>query len=245
MSEVNSMTDELEVLCTICARGGSKGIPGKNLKQVGGKPLVGHAIVDAQEWGRCSDVVVSTDSDEIASIAEDFHAQVPFTRPPELASDEAGKLPVIQHALEWMESDRGMEYDYVVDIDATAPLRVPSDIEGCFQTVQQNEKTTNAYTVCEADKNPYFNMVELDAEGYVVLSKQLDDEVVRRQESPIVYAMNAAVYVYERDFLLETDSVHGERTRVSEMPPERSVDIDTERDLQFVEFMFEREGFNS
>jgi N-acylneuraminate cytidylyltransferase/CMP-N,N'-diacetyllegionaminic acid synthase len=229
-----------EILCTVCARGGSKSVPGKNIREVGGKPLVGHAVSDAKRWERDVDVVVSTDDDRIASVAEEFGAQAPFRRPSELASDSAAKLPAIQHAVRHIESDRGERYEYVVDIDATAPLRRPSDIEDCFLAVVKDEQATNAYTVCEADKNPYFNMVELDEGRYASLSKELGDNVVRRQDAPTVYEMNAAIYVYERDFLMDADSVHGEYTRVSVMPPERSVDIDTKFDLKLVEFMFER-----
>ncbi|MFD1585898.1 cytidylyltransferase domain-containing protein [Halorientalis brevis] len=229
-----------EILCTICARGGSKGIPGKNVREVGGKPLVGHAISDARRWNRSADIVVSTDDDEIASVAEEYGGRVPFRRPAELASDTAGKLPAIHHAVKQMEAIKKEQYDYVVDVDATTPLRRPSDIEDCFTAVQNDDHTTNAYTVCEADKNPYFNMVELDEDGYASLSKEIGPDIVRRQDVPTVYEMNAAVYVYERDFLMETDTIQGEYTRVSVMPPERSVDIDTELDLKFVEFMFER-----
>jgi N-acylneuraminate cytidylyltransferase/CMP-N,N'-diacetyllegionaminic acid synthase len=229
-----------EILCTICARGGSKGVPNKNLREVGGKPLIGHAVSDALSWERETDVAVSTDDETIASVAEDFGAAVPFMRPSELASDEAAKLPAIQHAVEYIETECGITYDYVVDIDATTPLRQPSDIEDCFEAVVTDEEATNAYTVCEADKNPYFNMVELDEAGYASLSKSLNDGVVRRQDAPVVYEMNAAVYVYERDFLMKADSTHGNYTKISVMPSERSVDIDTEIDLQFVEFMFEQ-----
>jgi N-acylneuraminate cytidylyltransferase/CMP-N,N'-diacetyllegionaminic acid synthase len=229
-----------EILCTICARGGSKGVPNKNLKEVGGKPLIGHAVSDALTWERDTDVVVSTDDEAIASVAEEFGAAVPFMRPSELASDEAAKLPVIQHAVEYIETERSITYDYVVDIDATTPLRRPVDIEDCFEAVITDQEATNAYTVCEADKNPYFNMVELDEDGYASLSKSLDDVVVRRQDAPVVYEMNAAVYVYKRDFLMKTDSPHGNYTKISVMPPERSIDIDTKKDLQFVEFMFDR-----
>ena len=229
-----------EILCTICARGGSKGVPNKNIREVGGKPLVGHAVSDARRWERKTDVMVSTDDDRIAKVAEEFGAEVPFRRPAELASDSAGKLSAIQHAVEQMESNREERYEYVVDIDATTPLRRPEDIEDCFLSVDEDERATNAYTVCEADKNPYFNIVELDEDGYATLSKELGSDIVRRQDAPAVYEMNAAVYVYERDFLMETDSVHGEYTRVLVMPPERSIDIDTKLDLEFVEFIFER-----
>lgn len=231
-----------KVLCTVCARGGSKGVPNKNIREVAGKPLVGHAICDIRNWDGYDEVIVSTDSEEIASVAKEYGAQVPFKRPQELASDEAGKLPVIKHALKQMESNLDKQYDYVVDVDATTPLREPEHIEDCFNAVAEHEQTTNAYTVCEADKNPYFNMVEIDEDGYASLSKELDESVVRRQDAPAVYEMNAAVYVYEREYLLNTTTHHGEYTRVSVMPPERSVDIDTELDLQLVKFLAENQG---
>lgn len=232
------MTD---ILCTICARGGSKGVPDKNIREVGNKPLIGHAVTDAREWERDADIVVSTDSDAIASVAEEYGALVPFERPAELATDEAAKLPAIKHAVRWMESSKETQYDYVVDIDATTPMRLPGDIQDCFEPVVEDNRATNAYTVCEAEKNPYFNMVELDNEGYASLSKELDDDVVRRQDAPTVYEMNAAVYVFERDFLMDTNSIHGKYTRVSVMPRKRSIDIDTELDLRFVEFLYEHE----
>jgi len=229
------MTD---VLCTICARGGSKGIPRKNVRRVGGKPLIVHSIEHALGWQRTTDVVVSTDDEDIRDVAREHGADAPFIRPAELATDDAAKLPVIKHAANKMERRRERQYEYVVDLDATAPLRIIEDIENCFQMADSDD-VSNVYTVTEADKNPYFNMVELDDDGYAHLSKQLDDSVVRRQDAPIVYAMNASVYVYRREFLSETDSVHGDRTKVSVMPPERSVDIDTPLDLQFVKYLME------
>ncbi len=233
------MTD---ILCTVCARGGSKGVPNKNIREVDGTPLVGHAVTDAKDWSRDTDIVVSTDDNEIASVGKEYGAAVPFRRPAEFASDEAAKLPVIKHALYKMESIRAKQYDYIVDIDSTTPLRRPEDIEACFQVVKNDLQAENAYTVCEADKNPYFNMIELDKKGYANLCKQREETTVRRQDAPTVYEMNAAVYVYKRDFLLETDSVHGKHTRVAVMPPERSIDIDTELDLQFVRFLYEEEN---
>ncbi|ACV47584.1 MULTISPECIES: acylneuraminate cytidylyltransferase family protein [Halomicrobium] len=235
------MTVDASTLVTICARGGSKGVPDKNVRDLDGQPLITHTIRQAKQWDRTTDLVVSTDSDGISMVAEDAGARVPFRRPDELATDEAAKLPVIQHAHEQMESITGRTYDYVVDLDATAPLRLVADIENCFQRVHGTE-ATNAYTVTEADKNPYFNMVELDENGYASLSKSLDDEVVRRQDAPSVYEMNASVYTYERSYLADADSTHGDRTGVAEMPPERSVDIDRPIDFALVKFLVEEWG---
>lgn len=227
------------VLCTICARGGSKGVPGKNVRDVAGKPLVAHTVEDARAWDGYDDLVVSTDDSAIAEVAVEYGAKVPFTRPDRLATDSAPKLPVVQHALEKMENITGSTYDYVVDLDPTSPLRIPSDIEDCFQVASLPD-VENAVTVTEADRNPYFNMVELDADGYASLVKDQNDGPVRRQDASTVYDMNASVYVFERDFLATTDTVLSDRTKVSVMPPERSVDIDREIDLSIVEFLLEQ-----
>ena len=226
----------MEVLVTICARGGSKGVPRKNIREVGGKPLIGHAIEDAKNWKRDCDIIISSDDEEIRETGRNYGAEVLFKRPEELATDESGKLPVIKHALKETEKAKSKEYDIVIDLDATAPLRKPEDIERAFQKLTETD-AQNVYSVYESDKNPYFNMVELDEEGYAQLSKNPSDKVLRRQETPKVYAMNAAVYVYEKDFLQSTDSIHGEKTKIIEMPEERSVDIDTPKDLKFAKFL--------
>ncbi len=234
------MTERPTTLCTIAARGGSQGVPNKNIRTVGGKPLIAHTIDHAIAWDRPCDLVVSTDSPEIAAVAEEHGAEVPFIRPDHLATDTAPKLPVIQHAHDEMSERNETTYEYIVDLDPTAPLRIVEDIENCFQQVY-GTKASNAYTVTEADKNPYFNMVELDADGYASLSKTVDGDVVRRQDAPVVYEMNASVYVWKRNQLEESTTIHLDRTRISTMPPERSVDIDRPIDLAFVEFLFENE----
>lgn len=230
-----------DILCTICARGGSKGVEDKNIREIAGKPMIAHTIDDAKQWKRDVDLVVSTDSEKIASAAREHGGHVPFMRPKELASDESPKLPAIKHAVREMEKEMSEEYDYVVDLGVTTPLRVPQDIEQCFQTVASNEETSNAYTVCKAERNPYFNMVELSNEQYAELCKTPDSDIERRQDTPEVYEMNASVYVYRRDFLMETESVHGDKTRISEMPRRRSVDIDSKLDLEIARCLAERE----
>lgn len=228
----------MEILVTICARGGSKGVPRKNIRDVGGKPLIAHAIEDAKTWKRDCDIIISSDDEEIRETGKEYGAEVLFERPEELATDESGKLPAIKHALQETEKAKSKGYDIVIDLDATAPLREPEDIERAFQKLTETD-AENVYSVYESDKNPYFNMVELDKDDYARLSKNPSDRVLRRQDTPKVYAMNAAVYVYKKDFLERTDSIHGEKTKIIEMPEERSVDIDTPKDLRFAKFLME------
>jgi N-acylneuraminate cytidylyltransferase/CMP-N,N'-diacetyllegionaminic acid synthase len=229
----------MDILLTICARGGSKGVPGKNLKTLNNKPLIAHSIEQAKNWGSASDIIVSTDSQDIAEIARQFNISVPFLRPDNLAKDDSPKLPVIQHALKFMENNNPKQYELVIDLDPTSPLRNTEDIEACYQKIKDNKQLNNVFTVCEADKNPYFNMVELDEKGHAHLCKQLDNETTRRQDAPPVYEMNASIYAYRKDFLLNTTSIFSDKTGVVVMPPERSVDIDRPIDFKFVEFLME------
>ena len=138
-----------------------------------------------------------------------------------------------------------MTYDYIINIDATVPLRQPADIERCFQTVHEDPDATNAYTVCPTRKNPHLNMVDLRSGGYARLVADSEVPVVHRQDVPSVYEKNAAVYVFEREFLVATDAFYGPPTRTSVMPPERSVDIDTPWNLQLVEFLYSRQEFET
>jgi len=226
------------VLVTICARGGSKGVPNKNVQSIDGDPLVGHSVRQALSWERSDEVVVSTDDDRIAEMAAEYGARVPFRRPEEYATDEAGKLPAIRHATERMEELGEEHFDYVVDLDVTAPIRLVQDIENCFKATLDGNALT-AVTVTSADKNPYFNMVELDDDGYARLSKPTNENIKRRQDAPDVFEMNASVYSYDRDYLRTGESALSERTVVSEMPQIRSVDIDKQIDLEFVKFLME------
>jgi len=220
-------------LCTIGMRSGSKGVPNKNLRELCGKPLMAYTIEQALESGLFKHVVVSTDSDEIAETAKMFGAETWFLRPARLATDEAPKLPAIRHAFLEAEKHYSQQFDILVDLDATSPLRKKEDIIGAYQQFI-NEKTNNLITACTARKNPYFNMVEI-INGSVRLVKQINKTVVRRQDAPKVFDMNASIYIWKRKALLENNSIFTEKTSLYVMPEERSVDIDTDLDWDFVE----------
>lgn len=230
----------MKILGTICARGGSKGVPGKNIKMLNGKPLIAYTIEQALKWDKLYKLIVSTDDEEIAEVAKQYGAEVPFIRPEELATDSAGKLEVIKHAVKYLE-DRGEVFDIVIDMDVTAPLRKIEDLEGALNVLLQ-KNANNVYTVCEAHKNPYFNMVELDINDTARLSKTCgESQILSRQVAPKVYDMNASIYIYKKDFLLKTESIHSDNTMIYVMPQERSIDIDTPLDFKFVEFLL-KEG---
>lgn len=228
-----------DILCTICARGGSKGVKNKNIKLLNGKPLIAYTIEQALQSELFDHVVISTDSDDIASVATEYGAEVFFRRSFELSTDTAGKLEVIRDALLKSEAHYNKKFTYHVDLDATSPLRSVSDIIESFKQFQDNHNS-NLITAMPSRRSPYFNLVEVDANGRVALSKKLDGTVVRRQDAPKSYDMNASIYIWTRDSLLNQPSLFSETTGLYIMPEERSIDIDAEVDFEFVEFLMRK-----
>jgi CMP-N,N'-diacetyllegionaminic acid synthase len=227
-----------KILLTIAARGGSKGVKNKNIRPLCGLPLIAHSIKQAKRWGRADRIICSTDSNEIAQVAEKFGAEVPFIRPAHLATDTAGKLGVLRHALKTVEEQSGQKFSVLMDLDASAPVRRVEDIENVYQTlIKTKAKCVFSVTACR--KNPYFNMVELNKKGYAVLVKKLKTTVVRRQDAPKVYDMNASIYAYDRKYILDekTKTVFSKRSMISIMQEWSAFDIDTEADFEFIEFL--------
>jgi CMP-N-acetylneuraminic acid synthetase len=224
-----------EILVTVCARGGSKGLPAKNIRPFFGKPLIAHSIGQAKEWGRGSRIVVSTDSEEIAQAAREAGAEVPFVRPPEMANDTAGKMPVLTHALRECERQFGKKFDCVLDLDPTAPIRTPEDMDRAMELFLKRRPDA-CFSVVKARKNPYFNMIERSPEGYAVLCKPPAGKVMSRQAAPEVWDMNASIYVFSREFLLrEPANLWAGRCDFFEMDASSAFDIDQERDFVVVE----------
>lgn len=228
-----------DVLCTICARGGSKGVKNKNIRNLMGKPMIAYTIEIAKISGLFEHIVISTDSDIIADTAREYGAEVFFRRPRQLASDSSAKLPVIQHAFMESECHYQIHFRAVVDLDATSPLRKLDDLLGAWNSFEAGG-FDNLITAMPSRKSPYFNLVETDENDRVHLSKQLSKQIIRRQDAPKCYDMNASIYIWKRDSLLNCDRVIGNNTGLYIMPEERSIDIDTELDFQFVEFLMAR-----
>ena len=224
------------VLCTICARGGSKGVKNKNIKILLNKPLIAYTIEQAKASNLFEHIVISTDSDDIANVAKEYGAEVFFKRDAEMASDTAGKLDVIRDAFTRSEDYYGQQFDYLIDLDATAPLRAVEDIVNSFHQFLDNDND-NLITAMPSRRSPYFNLVEVDATGKVSLSKKLDSSIVRRQDAPKSYDMNASIYIWKRETILCENSIFLEKTGLYVMPEERSIDIDNELDFEFVKFL--------
>lgn len=225
-------------LCTLCARGGSKGVKNKNLREICGKPLIVHTIEQARASGLFDLLAVSSDSDEILAIARAAGVDEIVERPAEMATDTAAKIPAIRHCVQTVEARRGVCFDTLVDLDATAPLRVPEDIVGAVQLLE-SRNVSNVITAALARRSPYFNLVEVDAAGVVRLSKPLPAAIVRRQDAPAAYDMNASIYVWQHDALFSEPPIFRDDTALFVMPEERSIDIDSPLDFRFVEYVMQ------
>lgn len=223
-------------LCTICARGGSKGVPNKNLREVAGKPLLAHTVEHALGAGIFDVVAVSSDSPAILDAARRFGAQELVERPAELASDTAPKVPAIRHAVRTVEERRGVRFDTCCDLDATAPLRSADDVRQAVSLLE-DRGVKNVFSVVPARRSPYFNLVEVGPDGVARLSKKLDKPVFRRQDAPACFDMNASIYVWRRDALDLADTVFLDDTAAYVMGHRSAFDIDDEVDLKVVELL--------
>lgn len=225
----------MRTVAIICARGGSKGVPGKNIRLLAGKPLLAYTIEHALACKGIKRTIVSTDSDEIAKVAREYGAEVPFMRPKELATDQISKIPVLQHAINFIEKEEGKKLDIIVDLDPTSPFREVSDIERCLETLKKKD-TDSVVTIYEAHHNPYFNMLE-EKGDYLVLSKKPKKPILRRQDAPRVYQMNACVFAVWRNMLMKKGTYFTNKMRGILMPIERSLMIDTEYEFKIADFL--------
>lgn len=226
-------------LCTICARGGSKGLPGKNLRNLAGKPLLAHSLEQARRSGIFAHIAVSSDSDEILAVADCYGADMLIKRPDELATDQADKLPAIIHCLKEVEQRTGSNFEYVVELQATSPNRWVIDIVSAISLLD-NSGASNVVSGTEARNSPYYTIVERDELGFLHLSKPLPKQIVRRQDAPRCFDLNGSIYVWRRDRFLADPRVFYADTLLYEMPAERSIDIDTKLDFELAELIMLR-----
>jgi CMP-N,N'-diacetyllegionaminic acid synthase len=190
-------------------------------------------------------VLVTTDTEEIATISRRYGAQAPFLRPAELASDTAAKIPVLRHALQQAEQITGRPFDVVIDLQPTSPIRKLSDLDAALSLfLEKKPKTILSVVPCQ--DNPYFNLLEPDAQGFVRISKSLGKPLTRRQDAPRVYAANGSIYVYDRNYLLDPQSISAvsDQTLPYVMDEITGVDVDREIDFKLLEFL-SKEGLVS
>ena len=219
-------------------RANSQNIKNKNLITLNKKPLMSYTIKSAINSKLFDNIVVSSDSKKIQKLSKKFGAEVIFSRPKKLSTNYVPKLSVIKHAVINSEKHYKKKYDYVIDLDVTAPCRDADDIKKAFKKFQKSKKNM-LVSVTKSRKNPYFNMLEIKNRN-ISLVKKTSKQVVARQKSPVVYDMNASIYIWKRDKLLKSRNLLQKSLSIYEMPQEKSMDIDTKLDLRINEFLIKK-----
>lgn len=226
-----------DTLAVVPARGGSKRIPRKNLRSLGDKPLIAHTIEQASEASNVTRTIVSSEDTEIRSVAESHGGDVPFERPPELATDDATNIGVVEHALDWVGS-RGEEYDYVCLLQVTSPFRRPNDIDTALERLADSGAETVVTT--STFETPPFWAVESDEDGF--LSPYFGEEFLwsktQTQSVPTLRHPNGAVFAATTSAFRRESSFYTDRTLGVEMPPERSLDVDEPIDLRIARALY-------
>jgi len=222
----------------IFARGGSKGLPGKNIRLFSGKPLIAWSIEQAKSINRIERLIVSTDSLEIASVALAYGAEVPFIRPTELAEDESPEWLAWRHALEYLKEVENYFPESMVSIPATAPLRLPGDIDRCIDKYVETSADI-VITVTKSHRNPWFNMVKKKSDGTVELVMPPEAPIYRRQDAPKVYDMTTVAYVARVEYIMKESEIFAGHVEAVEIPTARSIDIDTLMDFKTAEMLKE------
>ena len=228
-------------LCVISARGGSKGLPNKNIKNILGKPLIAWSIEQALSVKEIDKVVVSTDSPLIAKISNKYGAEIPFLRPKNISISTSPKFDVFKYSLSKCEKIYKSNINFYLDLDCTNPLRSVSDIKNIIKFYKKNKnKVDGVFTISEARKNPYFNMVEKNKNGTLKICKKMKKPIIRRQDAPKVYEHVASMYVLNPKFIKKKNNLLDGKMLGFEMPQEKSLDIDSSYDFELIKFLMKK-----
>ncbi len=227
-------------LAIISARGGSKGIPGKNIRPVAGKPLIAWTIAAARESAVFQRIIVSTDSQEIAEAARQNGAEIPFMRPADLARDDTSGTDPVVHAVQWLELHENFISEWVMLLQPTSPLRASQDIRRAVALAEQKNADA-VVSVAPVEDHPYW-MKRIDTDGCLEDFIRLEKPINRRQDLPEVYALNGAIYLVRRTVLMAQETLFPQRTYALVMPRERSLDVDTPWDLYVADLILKDRG---
>ena len=232
----------IKVLVIIPARGGSKAIPRKNIKDLNGKPLIAYTIEETKKSKYIDRIVVSTEDDEIANVSVKLGVQVPYLRPKELSGDNSPTIDCVIHMISWLKESEGYIPDYVCLLQCTSPLRTYEDIEGTIEKAM-DLNFDGAVSVCEAEVNPYWtNVFTGDKLNYFI---EEGKKITKRQDLPKVYRINGAVYVIKTNILLKQKTFETDNITGYVMSNEGSVDIDDEIDFKLAELLMKERESNA
>jgi len=231
------------LLAVIPGRGGSKGLPGKNILPLAGLPLICHSICLAKLCAGIANCIVSTDSEEIAAVARECGGEVPFLRPANLAGDDTPMWPVLRHALAEMESRESCRYGSVLLLSPTSPARQPEDVAKAIELLEQDTHAVGVVATSRPQFNPRWVCVDIASDGYMRQSFPDGKVYARRQDVPVVYRINGALYLWRRDHVANSDAPRYFEMphRMLEIPENRTIDIDSPHDFRLVELML-RDG---
>ncbi|MFN0729538.1 acylneuraminate cytidylyltransferase family protein [Polaribacter gochangensis] len=230
------------IVASICMRGGSKGVKGKNYRDLLEKPLMSYTFECAKNAATIDDVIVSSDSDLILDISKKYLEEGKvFKRSNVLSSDEASKWEVFKDLVLKYEEKNNLKITYLVDLDVTVPRRLPEHIDACIQLAKES-KVDVVITGYKPERNPYFNMMEEKEDGTFEIVKKSKKPIVCRQDAPIVYSLTPAVYVIKREALFQFDHWSNASCKIYPIPRELAIDIDTELDFKLVEFLMKKNG---
>jgi len=236
----------MEILITLCARAGSKGIPGKNIRLINGMPLIAYSISHANAFASIhkADIALSTDGSDIKEVAKKYGLETEYIRPKEVSSDGTGKIQTISDLLTYEEAKRKKKYDYILDLDISSPLRTLEDLLQGFEKILNDPQALNLFSVNPANRNPYFNMVELQPNGYYGLVKK--GNFLSRQSAPNIFDLNASFYFYRRNFFDQKVPITISDSSMIYLMQHICFDLDHPIDFEFMEFLLvnKKLGFN-
>ncbi len=229
------MINKEQVLAIIPARGGSKGLPGKNIKQLCGRPLIAWSINAAANCNYIDKIIVSTDYKEIAEISKQYGAEVPFMRPAELSGDGTATIDVILHAIDWLDKYQNYRPEYIVLLQPTSPLRRTEDVNGAIR-ILKDKKAEAVVSVCRTDHHPWWSNT-LPSDGRMINFIKKDILNKPRQDLPVFYRLNGAIYIARTDYICKNNGFMGQNTFAYKMSKEHSIDIDSALDFKLAEYL--------
>ncbi len=232
----------MRYITLICARGGSKGVKNKNIKNISGHPLIAWTISIGKKIRKSKKIIISTDSLKIKKISEKYGAEVPYIRPNHLAKDNSPEWKVWKHAVNFIEKKNKINFDALIILPATSPLRSMKDINKAI-TKFEKTKSDAIISITHSSRNPYFNMVKLDKYGFAEIINKMSKNIYNRQSAPKTFDMTTVIYIVNKEFLKSAKNLFEGKINHVMIPQERAIDIDTKLDFEIAELLMKKNNY--